>query len=604
VGALAEGADAACANGPYALLLHARLLHPLAALAAGDAAGTHFPGGGFMSTKLHHRARARRWLVGAIIVATAGAACDQPQRQLPTAPAAPVQFAQVPQVTGSKFPRPSEARYVSIGRDAPTFGGLYLTPGHTLVVWGTDSARFGAVSSAVQQHVAADRLGLPPWYQLGAVEMRIGQYTFQQLSDWRDSVSAELLAKVHGVYLSGIDQRHNRIEIGIDREEESSAEDQVRSRLPSLGIPDSAVTFTIGSTPSPQTTYLTDDASSLAGGYELRRYSSDTTYFCTLGVVLDWESTRYVSTASHCGSHFFELDTTDTWYQDSSRVIGYEAWDPASTGTYDGQPSRASDVELIKVNSTSSDRGAIAHTTYRDSATSGSLEIDTSHPSISIYATSSSPVDGLEVDKVGRTTGWTYGTITGTCDDVAYTNGMSVTCEIATSVYTGEGDSGSPLFEWDGEDGADLYGMALSGGNGTTSYFTSYAGFLTDLGGSSGLTITPGTSIGTVSITGSVSGSNPVPSWTAPTITNGNSGDTRHYLYRTTYNGNGTYTDQDYAVASYYDATEYLDLDRTVSTYDGTSSPGIHTAWVSYQVVAYNAGVTKSSVTIYFPISP
>ncbi|MDE2086686.1 MAG: hypothetical protein KGI63_05575, partial [Xanthomonadaceae bacterium] len=324
--------------------------------------------------------------------------------------------------------------------------------------------------------MAADHLELPPWYSVGSVVVKRGLYTFAELSEWRDSISVHVLGQVHGVFLSDIDQQNNRVGIGVVREGADGTEAIVRSLLPSLGIPDAAVVFTMGEQPRaamatavplgrprdairlamlPTPTYLTDEASSLVAGYEIDRIISPPfAEVCSIGMVLDWNGTRYLATASHCGSQFYELDTTDAWYQtyNSSRVVGYEAWDPASTGTYGGFPSRASEVELIKVNSTSATRGGIAHTIYRDSASAGSLELDTSHPPIAVYAASSSPVTGLEVNKVGTKTGWTYGTITNTCDDVAIDPpGDAVTCAIKTNVYTRPGDSGSPLFQWDGE---------------------------------------------------------------------------------------------------------------------------------------------------------
>ncbi len=59
---------------------------------------------------------------------------------------------------------------------------------------------------------------------------------------------------------------------------------------------------------------------------------------------------------------------------------------------------------------------------------------------------------GESVDKMGRTTGWTRGTIGGTCAPVAVTDASSgvtyvVTCaDNVNNAAVGQGDSGSPVF--------------------------------------------------------------------------------------------------------------------------------------------------------------
>lgn len=121
----------------------------------------------------------------------------------------------------------------------------------------------------------------------------------------------------------------------------------------------------------------------------------------------------------------------------------------------------------------------------------------------------------------------------------------------------------------------------------------------TNLNGENGCVMGSAVVVGSITISGTLSGSNPVASWTVPTVSNGDAGDTRYSLYRWTSVG-GTYIDADDPIATNYQGTTYLDLSRTVVGYNGTSNPGPHYDWVAYQVVASNGQTNQQSQTIYF----
>ena len=62
-----------------------------------------------------------------------------------------------------------------------------------------------------------------------------------------------------------------------------------------------------------------------------------------------------------------------------------------------------------------------------------------------------SPVAGQTVSKVGRTTGWTRGSVSATCVHVNV-SGTNITqlCQTLVSAGVGSGDSGSPVFRQQG----------------------------------------------------------------------------------------------------------------------------------------------------------
>ena len=58
---------------------------------------------------------------------------------------------------------------------------------------------------------------------------------------------------------------------------------------------------------------------------------------------------------------------------------------------------------------------------------------------------------GSEVNKVGRTTGWTYGRVIGTCVDVDVNrSNVTLFCQTIANAGARVGDSGSPVFRWNG----------------------------------------------------------------------------------------------------------------------------------------------------------
>jgi len=89
---------------------------------------------------------------------------------------------------------------------------------------------------------------------------------------------------------------------------------------------------------------------------------------------------------------------------------------------------------------------------------------------------------GTVVDKVGRTTGWTGGAITNTCEDVNISEkdaagnfvdtGITLLCQVRTDMISAGGDSGGPIFEFRPTYGAGAFAGILWGGNSTTTVYS------------------------------------------------------------------------------------------------------------------------------------
>ena len=113
--------------------------------------------------------------------------------------------------------------------------------------------------------------------------------------------------------------------------------------------------------------------------------------------------------------------------------------------------------------------GSIAEMTLRG-LTAGSLTIDDLKPSFTITDRQPFSVVGQTLDKVGRSTGWTVGTVAITCADffVADTD-VALLCQDAMFSGVAGGDSGSPIFESQAAFTSDvtLYGLMWGSANTT-----------------------------------------------------------------------------------------------------------------------------------------
>jgi hypothetical protein len=144
-----------------------------------------------------------------------------------------------------------------------------------------------------------------------------------------------------------------------------------------------------------------------------------------------------------------------------------------------GRRCRYSDAARARYNSgVSSNLAQIARTTSRG-ALSGPLTISTANPFLTITAERANPVAGAQANKIGRTTGWTFGQIVGTCAAVNV-SGTNITqlCQSLVSAGVGAGDSGSPVFSWPGSGGnVTLLGILWGGSaDGTLFVFSPMSG--------------------------------------------------------------------------------------------------------------------------------
>ena len=165
-------------------------------------------------------------------------------------------------------------------------------------------------------------------------------------------------------------------------------------------------------------------------------------------------------TNSHCTATNFSLDGQSISQGNGADTWGFEVIDPNrySCGTlFNWKSCRRADVAAYNVSGVTQlpvdtlafQVGLIARTTFPSSGLSqaaGSLAIDQTTPYWYIQAEAQSVLVGTGVHKVGRTTGWTYGTVTQTCVDRQSSLSTWIVCSDNTNMFGQGGDSGSPVF--------------------------------------------------------------------------------------------------------------------------------------------------------------
>ncbi|MQA92447.1 MAG: hypothetical protein GEU90_19840 [Gemmatimonas sp.] len=244
----------------------------------------------------------------------------------------------------------------------------------------------------------------------------------------------------------------NRFVVGIAT---SSARESVLKALAEQDIPAEAVAFEETSRIVDDKT-LRDYSRPIEGGYQIQRSGGWT---CTLGFNAYHGGYASFVTNSHCTSSVWGLNFTPLYQNAVSggKLVGTEVKDPApfSCGFFGIFKCRWSDAAVIRKSAgVSWNYGKIARTTsWGSPGNNGSITINASNPRMTIIGEYSFPTGGEMFDKMGRTTGWTYGFVKKTCVDMSkpsYNALGRIICQDWANYNRAGGDSGSPVFRWYG----------------------------------------------------------------------------------------------------------------------------------------------------------
>ena len=389
-----------------------------------------------------------------LLAAAALAACDRaPEPLAPDARAGGASL-QLSAVSANPTPDP-----LAVAQAVPGFGGYFIDESGAPTVYLTDPAQRPAAEAALAGFLSS--------FGWGASDLRVrqGQYDYAQLDAWYRGSWARALA-VPGAVFSDIDEGSNRLRFGGVN---AAAVASIVSTLASLGVPAAAVDVQLAA-PVLQTASLRDKIRPPHGGLQIQFFASPVSPLvsvCTLGFNAVRDGVQSFITNSHCTNRQGGTDLRTDYYQSTrggaipspDNYIGFEADDPTyalgdGTTCPLGRTCRYADAARVQYGAGQTfTMGRVARAASANpGAINGDddpsvLVIDSVSPSWRITAEQAVPVLGQGLNKTGRTTGWTRGTVTGTCVNINVSaSEITQLCQSYVGAFVAGGDSGSPVF--------------------------------------------------------------------------------------------------------------------------------------------------------------
>lgn len=401
----------------------------------------------------------------------------------------------------------AEAHFIALSARHPEFAGYYIDGAGNLVVNTTGSARDSELVAELTTYARTLPVSAHEQISERKVVLRRVQHSYAKLAKVREKLERDLSDPE--VAFFDLDEVANRVAIGIEKSPGRTKHAKVAVSVRRLAVPEEAVDLVEVARAVPAVgvrTAAEHRAMSLSGafdgtinGYQRPlagglqidwQYADGSVTYCTIGFVSNFDGFRRLTTNSHCSQGTYQTDATP--YAQGSEVrydlfdayrIGYEIRDYAGStcfvSGYGYMPCRESDANFaVPGNYDEAPVGYIARTTSYNGGGGwaggyGSLVIDQATPTIRITDHERGLSVGTVLDKVGAKTGWTYGRVTRTCVGTPGTDGYFRKCTHFTDLFSLGGDSGSPMFLWQGAT-AILYGV-LWGGDRSSN--TIYSGF-------------------------------------------------------------------------------------------------------------------------------
>lgn len=351
------------------------------------------------------------------------------------------------------------------------FGGIYFDRDGVFTILLVDPTREEeARAMLVREPFIQARAEEPGGEKFDPQSARIaaGRWAHDQLHEWYHRLLANLPV---APTMSGVSVHRNRIVMGFATAEQRL---EVLRAIPSAAVPPDAVIVEV--TPPVVTLQQTlyDRIRPVPGGVQTR-FNVGGEPWCTIGPNALRLEQRAFLVCSHCTRDLFTVDwnnITHYWQPvitgGTGNHIGNEAIDPPLFQCdEDPDGCRNSDAALALYASYAPyELGYIARPAGRNT---GTLNIDATNPRFQIIGIFNWAVDGETLEKVGRTTGWTGGTVADGCITLEADYGRSIRCSMIVDAEAGSGDSGSPVFKITAGTQVRLRGT-LWGGRGTCHY--------------------------------------------------------------------------------------------------------------------------------------
>lgn len=386
-------------------------------------------------------------------------------------------------------------RFAEVAEQIPDFGGLFFDEegNPNVYLQDPDPSRVDQVESTLREVFGDDVLkrGDSPHRPVEdpQTELLEGNFRMDNLLTWYDRIPQ--VFTIEEVVLLDLDERENRLTVGVT---DLDVSENVEGTLEDLEIPREAVSIVKAKPIQSENHDLRDGFRPLRGGIQIDVPGT----VCTHGppVRLDESVTgtdpvNGFLTAGHCTNAERSVDETFL-YGNGGDPIGRETTDPPVENYFSTNPPigfRYSDAAFITYEPNVDVWGVIARP--KDTSEVGDIELEINHSNeffeVGDYVGYPSWFQGLFVNKVGRTTGWTSGAVTKTCFSTRFESGNYYACLYEASYGAGGGDSGSPVFSWLGGDEVTGFGVHMGGGEGFSdsekSVFSPLGGVARDMRG-------------------------------------------------------------------------------------------------------------------------
>jgi hypothetical protein len=359
-----------------------------------------------------------------------------------TVPPNPGEDVSEPPVDGDLYP--GEKQLLEIANEAPGYAGHWYE-GNTRVVAITATGNPEIVRQAIDARGLV-LFGAHDEVQTGGgTRFVTARFDYLTLRGFRDRVADEVL-NVQGVTFLDLDEENNTITVGIETEDLYGAVD---AKFKEAGVPVEATQVLLTGTFEEDQT-LQQFQRPLQGGWQIQNGGG----LCTLGFITlnPRNGAPAFVTNSHCTSTFWGND--GTWFSQhvNPNWVGTEVSDPGgfNCGLFGWWRCRFSDAALVQVTNAAVDWNRIARTSWWGAGYGAWGSINVAPPALNVTAVQNWPWNGQMVDKVGRTSGWTYGFVRRSCVSMPRGSWKIALCQYWASYTSVGGDSGSPVFLWHG----------------------------------------------------------------------------------------------------------------------------------------------------------
>lgn len=383
-------------------------------------------------------------------------------------------------IKNNNIPKLYDEILAEIALEVPGYGGHFIDEEGVFNVYLLDSQESEAVEAVFRQHRKAGVLTINDDL-LANLRSRQGRYNFLQLYNWKADLRSSSILGTKGLVSLDINESQNNITLGI---EDLTYKEEILEKVHQIGLPKSAINIVKR---PPMEYHIRNKRKTLAGGLQIQYIAGSSTNTCTLGPVAQRNGVKGFIVNSHCTETRFSVDN-EKFYQakPSDRHIATETVDPPHFSYTGGCPAGRvcgyADAAFAKwENRGTWSHGRIYKTQYSDPSTGSTNRVGAD---FTITGTNGGIGVGFTVQKVGITTGWTYGSITETCVDLNVDrSNVTMLCQSTADYGSTRGDSGAPVFNLTlHPSNVDLVGIHW-GGSGSVAAFSTVGSIMSHLGG-------------------------------------------------------------------------------------------------------------------------